>query len=264
MDALRQAVRDRELILFVGAGVSMNIGLPSWEGLMRKMGEDLGVPPDEFIRLGHYLALAEYYRIRRGDLSELVRWMDATWHAGEKKIADSLVHQRIVALDPPLIYTTNYDRWLEKAYDHWGKAYIKIVTVRDLVKVRQGVAQIIKYHGDFDDEATLTVNETSFFERLELASPLDIKLRADALARPVLFIGYSLSDINLRLLFYKLAKVWRGHADTGVRPQSYLFTPRRNPVQEAVLAQWGITVLSPETENPQDALVEFLEDLGGG
>ena len=47
---LRQAVRERQVILFVGAGVSMNLGLPSWEDLMRKMGEDLGFPPDEFIR----------------------------------------------------------------------------------------------------------------------------------------------------------------------------------------------------------------------
>ncbi len=261
MEVLCEAVRRKEIILFVGAGVSMNLGLPSWEQLMRKMGEDLGYPPDEFIHLGHYLALAEYYRIRRGDLGDLVRWMDATWHAGGRNVADSPAHRLLVELDFPLIYTTNYDRWLEKAYEYWDKPYVKIVTVRDLVKIRQGVPQIIKYHGDFDDPSTLTVSETNFFERLELESPLDIKLRADALARSVLFIGYSLSDINLRLLFYKLSKAWGRHADSGVRPPSFLFTPRRNPVQQAVLAQWGITVISPEKENAGDALVEFLKEL---
>ncbi len=260
MNRLRQAVRSREIILFVGAGVSMNLGLPSWEDLMRKMGEDLGFPPDQFIGLGHYLALAEFYRLRQGNLRPLVEWMDETWHAG-RDVATSPAHRLIVELDFPLIYTTNYDRWLEKAFDHYQRSYVKIVTVRDLVKVREGVTQIVKYHGDFDDESSLTVNETSFFERLEFESPLDIKLRADALARSVLFIGYSLSDINLRLLFYKLAKAWRRFESTGVRPRSWLFSPKSNPVQEAVLAQWGITMVAPEKEDAEDALVEFLEGL---
>jgi len=34
------------------------------------------------------------------------------------------------------------------------------------------------------------------FDRLYFSSPLDIKLRTDALGRSILFIGYSLSDVN--------------------------------------------------------------------
>ncbi|MBE0597253.1 MAG: SIR2 family protein [Desulfuromonadales bacterium] len=260
MDNLKQAIASRQVILFVGAGVSMNLGLPSWEDLMRKMGEDLGFPPDEFIRLGNYLALAEYYRVRKGGLGDLVRWMDATWHAGGEALGDSAVHRLIVELDFPMIYTTNYDRWLERAFDHYQRPYVKIVSVHDLLQLHPGVTQIVKYHGDFDDETSLTVNETSFFDRLEFESPLDIKLRADCLARSVLFIGYSLSDINLRLLFYRLSQLWRRYG-TGEPPCSYLFSPRGNPVQKTVLAQWGITMVSPDKENAQDALIDFLSSL---
>lgn len=260
MERLRQSIRERSVILFVGAGVSMNLGLPSWQELIKWMGTELGYDPEEFVRLGHYQALAEYYRIRRGDLGALARWMDRTWHRppGEELLASSRIHELIVRLDFPLVYTTNYDRWLEKAFALHGRPFVKIVTVGDLLHAREGVTQIVKYHGDFDDPDTLILSETSVFERLRFESPLDIKLRSDSLARSVLFIGYSLSDINLRLLFYRLSCIWGRFGAENNRPHSYLFTPRRNPVQEAVLAQWGIRMIAPERS---DALLDFLEKL---
>lgn len=264
MEALREAVRERNVILFVGAGVSMNLGLPSWRELIEWMGTEVGCDPREFVLLGHYQALAEYYRIRRGNLDTLARWMDRTWHRppGEERLAASRIHELIVRLDFPLIYTTNYDRWLEKAFELHGRPFVKVVVVRDLLRVREGVAQIVKYHGDFDDPATLILSETSVFERLQFDSPLDIKLRSDSLARSVLFIGYSLSDIHLRLLFYRLSCIWGRFGTQEHRPRSYLFTHRRNPVQEAVLAEWGIRIIATERENPKDALLDFLEKLG--
>ncbi len=264
MDELLRSIRERTVILVVGAGVSMNLGLPSWEELICRMGTDLGYDPQEFIRLGHYQALAEYYRIRKGDLTELSRWMDSTWHRppGEKRLAESRIHELIVKLDFPILYTTNYDRWLEKAFELYERPFVKVVTVNDLVNVRDGMTQIIKYHGDFDDPDTLILNEVSFFERLEFESPLDIKLRSDSLARSVLFIGYSLSDINLRLLFYRLSRLWERFPG-GERPRSYLFSPVHNPVQEAVLAHWGITMISPERDDPGNALLGFLSTLAG-
>jgi len=38
MDQLIQAYRSKRLILFVGAGVSMSLGLPSWRQLIDHMG----------------------------------------------------------------------------------------------------------------------------------------------------------------------------------------------------------------------------------
>ena len=39
---LARAIRERECILFAGAGVSMTVGLPSWRTLMDHMGAQLG------------------------------------------------------------------------------------------------------------------------------------------------------------------------------------------------------------------------------
>ncbi len=261
MDSLLESIKRKNVVLFVGAGVSMNLGLLSWKGLISKMAEDLGFEPEQFSTLGDYLALAEYYKIKTGSLGGLRSWMDRTWHSDSVDIGQSEVHRLIVETDFPIIYTTNYDRWLEIAFEHYQRPYSKITNVTDLVRIREGATQIVKFHGDFDDDRSLVLDESSYFERLEFESPLDIKLRSDVLARSVLFIGYSLSDVSLRYLFYKLDKLWKMHGKYSVRPRSYIFVPKPNPVQEAVLDQWGISMISSERGDAKTALIEFLQGL---
>ena len=71
-------LKQRRVILFVGAGVSMNLGLPSFKALVAQIGKDLGFDPDIFLSLGDYPSLAEYYLLERGSLGDLRSWMDTT------------------------------------------------------------------------------------------------------------------------------------------------------------------------------------------
>ncbi|MBP6733735.1 MAG: SIR2 family protein [Chromatiaceae bacterium] len=185
--------------------------------------------------------------------------MDTQWHSGTIDIRTSSIHTLIALSRFPIIYTTNYDRWLERAFEAHGRDYTKIASVSDIPSIKDGVTQIVKFHGDFDDDDTIVLDESGYFDRLEFESPLDIKLRSDVLGKAVLFVGYSLSDINLRYLFYKLAKLWKAEKRSGVQPRSYFFTNRPNPVQEAILDQWGITVVVSDADDPQEALVSFMK-----
>lgn len=261
MDQLIQAYRSKRLILFVGAGVSMGLGLPSWRQLVGHMATELGFDPDIFRTFGSDLTLAEFYRITKGQIGPLRSWMDREWHSNSVDISKSKVHQQIANSGIDLIYTTNYDRWLERAFDYYGKAYTKVANVGDLSNVAKDKTQIVKFHGDFDDDASIVLDETSYFERLEFESPLDIKLRSDVLGRSVLFIGYSLSDINIRYLFYRLANQWKRSSSGIPQPMSYIFSPRPNPIQEAALAQWKIKMISSNVDDPENSLIDFLEKL---
>ena len=261
MDQLITSFKQGNVILFVGAGVSMNLGLPSWGALINKIADDLDYDPEIFKTLGEHYALAEYYRISKGSIGPLRSWMDVNWHKPDIKVESSKVHELIAKAEFPIIYTTNYDRWLEYALDHYKKPYTKIASVADLTKIKERNTQIVKFHGDFDDDKSIVLDETSYFERLEFETPLDIKLRSDVLGKSVLFIGYGLADINLRFLFYKLSKLWKANHNGAAQPRSYIFSPRPNPVQEAVLDQWGISMISSEIENPGKALEEFLENF---
>lgn len=122
LDELARSIKARRAILFAGAGLSMAVGLPSWRELIAQMGDDLEIDSEEFINLDRsYQTLAEYYRLKRGSIGPLRSWMDRNWSVSEEKVSGSRVHELIIALDFPIIYTTNYDSNLEVAFRLHGR-----------------------------------------------------------------------------------------------------------------------------------------------
>lgn len=107
----------------------------------------------------------------------------------------------------------------------------------------------------------MVFTESSYFDRLNFESPLDIKLRADMLGKTLLFIGYSLSDINVRLLLYRLQKLWETGPRPEYRPKSYVFMGKPNEVLERVLIERGLIPIVAETADPEKSLTNFLETL---
>lgn len=260
IETLAEAIRARRAILFAGAGLSLSVGLPSWKALIAHMARELELD-EKLAEQSSYMALAEYYRLQRGSIGPLRSWLDRHWRVSEEKVRASKVHELIVQLDFPIIYTTNFDRNLEAAYDIHRRPYVKIVNARDLALAAGETTQIIKFHGDFEDDHSLVLAETDYFNRLSFDSPLDIKFRADALGKTILFLGYSMSDTNIRLLLHRLWQTWGHSGYERDRPRSFVFMVRENPVQQAVLGQWGMTVVTERAEDPDQALLSFLTKL---
>lgn len=262
LNELATSIKERRAILFVGAGLSMSVGLPSWEALIDHMALELGL--DRSVIGGPdctYQMLAEYYRLERGSMEALLRWMEQKWRVSEQQVRKSRLHELIVRLDFPIVYTTNYDRNLEVAYEVHGRHYVRITAPRDVARVSRDTTQIVKFHGDFEDEASLVLAETDYFNRLSFEAPLDVKFRADALGRTVLFLGYSMSDVNIRLLLHRLWMIWAKSGYEEDRPRSYVFMAQPSPVQQVILGRWGITVLSEQEDDPEKALGAFLTKL---
>jgi hypothetical protein len=262
LEDLVSAVRDRRAILFAGAGVSMTVGLPSWSTLVEHIAAELGLDRD-MARTPDlsYLTLVEYYRLRQGSIGPLRSWMDRNWSIREDDLRKSRVHKLICELDFPIVYTTNFDRNLEAAYDLHGREYVKIVNAKDVALIRDGVTQIVKYHGDFEDDQSIVLAETDYLDRLSFESPLDIKFRSDALGKTILFVGYSLSDMNIRFLLHRLWKTWNASGFERDRPPSYVFMLRDDPIEQAVLEQWGIRAITESGVPQKHALERFLEKL---
>jgi len=259
-EPLIEAVRRREVILFAGGGISQNLGLPDFRTLIQYLAEQLGMSSDG-LSLNDYPVIAEAYVQSSGKLGALRSWMDTTWHPSTTEVAHSDVHNLIVDLDFSTIYTTNYDRWLEKAYEARGKGYRKITNVGDLTHPLDGATEIIKFHGDFEDDASLVLTEANYFRRMSFETPLDIRLRADSLARPLLFVGYSMHDMNTRYLLFRLQELWQSSDCVGRRPVSYVLMTQSQPAQETVLRSRGVEPLVWEDEDPGRATRLFLERL---
>jgi hypothetical protein len=252
------------VILFVGAGLSRPLKLPSWDQLMGHFANDLGFAPEIFLQSADNMILAEYYTLVKGPIGPLRGWMDREWHSDPARIQDSNAHRLITKLSFPIIYTTNFDRWIEIAFEKASVPFTKISNVGDLQKVKAGETQIVKFHGDFDDDESIVLTESQFFKRLNFEHPLDIKLRGDTLDRGILFIGYGLADINIRYLLFRLEEIWAAYGGTQRRPRSYIFVTRPNLVQERVLEARGITPILSNLDDPAEGLVDFLQHLYDG
>jgi len=263
LSSLIEAAAKRQLILFVGGGISRNLGLPDFRKLVKYIASQMGV---RVSRLGvsDYAVIAEAYLVKNGKLGALRSWMDTTWHPSNIQIEKSQLHNSIVDLDFPIIYTTNYDRWLEKAFEKRGKPFHKIANMADLATAPDDQTHIIKFHGDFEDDESLVLTEASYFQRMIFESPLDIRLRSDCLARPILFVGYSLQDVNTRYLLFRLQELWRTSAFADQRPLSYIVMTERNAPQEIVLKSRGVHPIILEGTSPGKATTAFLRQLSMG
>lgn len=258
---LAQRVANGQVILFVGAGVSMALNLPSYSALIRDLGDELDFDGAIFEGMGDYLTLAEYYHLKKSGLKELQRRLQSKWDMSEKEVAASAVHQAIVQLGCRVIYTTNFDSFLERAHRAKGRKYKRILSVKDMVNLDDDAVHIVKLHGDLTAPSGMVFTESSYFERLSFESPLDVKLRADALGKSLLFIGYSLTDINIRYLMYRLQRQWETELDRDLRPKSYVFLARPNPVQAEVLKSRGVEAIVGPSTDATASLAAFLTDL---
>ncbi len=265
IDELAIEIKNKRVILFVGAGVSKNLGLPDWEDLINHIAKELGYDPSIFNILGNnnYLELAEFYKLTKGSIGPLRSWMDVEWDKGKEKIENSKIHENIVKLNFPIIYTTNYDRMLEYSYQKFApsKEVSRVVDIEDLKDINGDKTQIIKFHGDFDKDESLVLAESDYFRRLSFENPLDIKFRSDMLGKSVLFIGYGLNDLNIRYMLFKLNELWRNTIKDSKRPKLYLFNNSINEVQEKILNARGVQVISNKEDHPGKALQRFLSQL---
>jgi hypothetical protein len=125
----------------------------------------------------------------------------------------------LAALPFPIIITTNYDDLLETALAQAGKRVVKhiyeprpTVGTKDLENTPPPDRPVVfKIHGDLDEPLSIVVTDEDYIKfvhrmtsREEAFNPVPLEIRYRLSRQPTLFIGYSLLDYNLRLLFRTL------------------------------------------------------------
>jgi len=100
------------------------------------------------------------------------------------------------------IITTNFDRYLERLFpDH--EPYIG----QDQLLFNQsyGVGEIYKIHGCVSDPVSLVLTESDYEAYTSRNAYLSAKLMTIFLEHPIIFIGYSIMDANIRMIFKDIA-----------------------------------------------------------
>ena len=70
---LAKKIKNNEVILFVGAGISANLGLPTWQEMIDEMADHLGIDKEIFSLYGNSLDLAEYYCLETGGIGDWLK-----------------------------------------------------------------------------------------------------------------------------------------------------------------------------------------------
>jgi hypothetical protein len=267
---LVRAVVERRLIPFVGAGLSAGLGLPLWDELLERVAGKLApeLPYSSLVEMcsGDPLRIAEYLYILAGRDIGPLRHQIGQAVLREIESVRSASHVELVNLGAPLVYTTNYDELLERTYDGLGEPFSPVAIPKHIARGGRTLPEVVKYHGDLQFESTLVLTESSYFDRLDFESPMDIKFRADVLGHSVLFIGYGRNDVNVRIIWHRLMRMLRG-VDAADRPASWIVRLESNPALSALDAAVGIEtiVLGPSAGKAQPApaarVASFIFDL---
>jgi NAD-dependent SIR2 family protein deacetylase len=259
---LNELRKEGKLIPFIGAGLSMRLGLPAFSSLIDIIAVQLGYDPEVYRMNGNYWQLAEYYVAVKGSIGPLRSEMDRLFDPSDERIQLSKAHTALTEMKLPLIYTTNYDRIIERAFELKNKPCYTVTNIDDMAAAPADATQVIKFHGAFSDDSSLVLTESSYFERLEFESAMDIKLRADMLGKSLLFVGYSLNDINIRYMLYKLHKLRQAvKRDAPRTPSAYLITFGSGEIQKTLLARWNVDIIELDPINKQESIDQFLEAL---
>jgi len=261
---LIDAAKSRRIVPFVGAGFSQVFSLPTWSELIGDVAKHIGFDPEIALLYGDFLQLAEFLYIKQNGLSAFRSELDKLFNSSMIDISKSGAHLLLPTLNASSIYTTNWDSLIERAFAHTGKDFNKITTFDDFVNASPDKTSIIKFHGDFSsDDKSLVFTESSYFERLDFESPLDIKLRSDMLGNTLLFLGYSFSDFNIRYMWFKLQKLLTAQRTTRRRdPFAYIVMAQRNPVFEEICKHSrDIGVIFLNGLDVQKSLIDFLKEI---
>jgi hypothetical protein len=240
----------------------MNLGLPDWSELIGVLARELDLEPEDCYQTDDFLQVAEYYLLEKGDSGPLRNIMNRFLEPGEDAIRNSEIHETLVELNFPIIYTTNYDEIIESAYRLLGVPCHAISDMDDLMTAPNGVTQIVKIHGTYSKIGGIVLTESHYFSRLEFETAIDIKFKHDILSSTILFLGYSFRDINIRYRIYEMMKFKHQVRKSRAQQPTAVFTDFSvDKVRKRVLTNRGIPVVELKDDDKAKRVAEFLNAL---
>lgn len=187
------ALNDGVGAVFVGAGMSMAAGYPSWAKLLREIGEEFGVNSRDI----HDLAALAQWSIQESGSATRVRNVIKEQIGKDHPVPATL--EVIARLPVGHIWTTNYDRLVERAFDAIDRPLDAISGGKDLsLKPKPGAARLYKMHGSVDrlDDIVISTDDYELFRtRRGAFLPL---LQSHLTSMSMLFVGLSFTDPNIR------------------------------------------------------------------
>jgi hypothetical protein len=270
---LVRAVREHRIVPFIGAGVSVGVkrGLfPTWTQLMERLAGVLEAEalPDDAQRVRRHVTAEDYLQAAEVAYQKLGayrfnRAMRETFRLRRPGDGDLAVVEAIWALRPPLVISTNYDdvlRWT-------GPADVQVVAndqAEELALLHEATSEwpwIWHLHGTIQRLGTLILAGTDY-RRLygdgdRHAGQYDgavFKLHQTLADRPLLYIGFSLSDPYVLQQIADVLRITKGKS-----APSYALMKRGAGDAAALWSNYNIQLV--EYEDHGRPLADLLQTL---
>lgn len=214
-----------DVVIFVGAGISINAGLPNWNGLVESILDGIS----------HKEPKSEKFKAALNDeilspievLHKITEFKEEAITILEKsiRVCDNCqplkTHSQIGILSDCII-TTNYDNLIERALSNF-----EVITYTNKYKVAhlsEYENYIFKIHGDIQepDKCILFPNEyDELYSQGERSSTFELKkIISD---KSILFLGFGMSDPYITYVFEFIDNLY-----SGFNPEHYIITTDKN------------------------------------
>lgn len=248
METLR-LLRSENVIFFLGAGASVGTerervggeGLPLGSAMADAIVSEFGINHQ-----GSNLRKTASVAARRTSVAAVKSFVAQEIATRSRSPLEA--HRALAQIRPPLVVTTNYDDLYEKALAEIGEHAAKIVREQDLAHIPRSKPQVLKFHGDAGDPASLVVTGEDYLDWEGRVEALFSDVAAGFRRSSCVFIGYGMADENLRQIIGLVRKRLGKHA-----PKHYALVDR---VDEGTAAEFGESV-----EFVEGDATEFLQAL---
>jgi hypothetical protein len=262
LDELGEAYDSKNLILFIGAGVSAAAGLPSWKRLVEILLDRARARRTPQNTLDEIALLAER--------NQYIDALSAAEHAlgapdfgaaVERALDDDTypvpdVAHAVAALAPKLraVLTTNLDGLLERAFDGKWRAI-----ARATGDIAQRRGYILKLHGTLIERATWVLTRAQYDRAMYADPQLQGAFSALFHACPILFVGYGLADDDLDIV---LGRVRALAGAAAPRHFALVAADTVTPFRRSRLEQGGIRLITYDNpDGKHRAVTAALRDL---
>ncbi len=260
---LVEALAERRVVPFLGAGFSIPSGVRPWGGLMdglrqryhRAIGDAVsGVAPQlNAIDLASVL-----------DALNLTENEVRTYFAeqvGDSRLKPSTYHRMLSELAPSTVITTNWDRLLEDQFKHDQVAARVLYRDADVPFFDTArLVNILKVHGTVDDISSMVYKSSHYDPYWRDRPVLGALLTTLLSTNSALFIGYGFGDPNIESLLDQLAR-----SMGAVRREHWALSYSGSPT-DRLWQRLGVRVIradafSDDPDDWQGATQTFLELL---
>ncbi len=229
---IRNAIDTNKLVVFAGAGISVDAGIPTWGTLIDEMKSEISISPNE----ADYLRIAQMYYNERQQKEYIDKIRAVLKH---KKVRYNEIHEWIFKLNPEHILTTNYDDLLEQVIKKESLPF-SVVSKDKEFPYALNTNLLVKVHGDLND-TDIVLKEDDYLD-YSLNHPLiEAFLKSVFASKVVLFVGYGFSDINLKMIVQTVRNILGKDFQN-----AYLLSVEKNlhPTQREYLKNKGINVIN--------------------